>query len=219
MLDGMRARVVLGVSAVLFLGCDRRGYAPVPQVPGYAAYPGYSGSPSYPPAYQGAQAYPVQPSQVPSGTLGAAWSHDPRVAQVPGWGGPMPSRGATVVDPASGAPRQAGGELGARAADAAIARYGLPYCWGGTGPDCFDCSGLTSEAWRAAGLSIPRTSELQREKLAPVAMNELRPGDILWRPGHVGLYVGNGWAIHAPGTGKSIQYQPASKFDEARRPY
>lgn len=99
-----------------------------------------------------------------------------------------------------------------------MALHGRPYCWGGTGPDCYDCSGLTYTAWRAAGLTIPRTSELQHTKLRAVEMQYLAPGDILWRPGHVGLYVGNGWAIHAPGTGKPVQYQAAAKFAAAHRP-
>jgi hypothetical protein len=49
-------------------------------------------------------------------------------------------------------------------------------------------------------------------------MVTLVPGDILWRPGHVGIYVGDGWAIHAPGTGRRIAYQRAEKFREAHRP-
>lgn len=98
------------------------------------------------------------------------------------------------------------------------ARLGKPYCWGGTGPRCYDCSGLTYMAWKSVGKSIPRTSTAQHEGLARVSMDRLAAGDILWRPGHVGLYVGNGWAIHAPGRGKPVQFQPANKFRHAMRP-
>ena len=99
------------------------------------------------------------------------------------------------------------------------AQNGTPYCWGGTGPECFDCSGLTYMAWAAAGKAIPRTSDGQRQKLASIGWEHLQPGDILWRPGHVGLYVGNGWAMHAPGTGKHVRYQPANKYRAVLRPH
>ncbi|MSP23780.1 MAG: NlpC/P60 family protein [Myxococcales bacterium] len=128
------------------------------------------------------------------------------------WGAPSPHSGETRgPDPRSP-------HVAERAAAFAHAMQGKPYCWGGTGPDCFDCSGLTSTAWRVAGLPIPRTSDAQHERLASVGMHELAPGDVLWRPGHVGLYLGNGWAIHAPGRGKFVQYQAASSFRSAHRP-
>ena len=196
MVQVMRMRLVFGCSAALLVGCERRGYAPMPEVPSYGARPvGYDPS-----------------------TLGAAWDSDPRVSAVPGWESSSRAPSGPLLFPSDGGRSQVA-DRGAHAAHAAISLYGRPYCWGGTGPDCYDCSGLTFSAWHAVGLNIPRTSELQREKLPPVAMNDLRPGDILWRPGHVGMYVGNGWAIHAPGSGKPVQYQPAGKFDEARRPF
>ena len=108
--------------------------------------------------------------------------------------------------------------IGEQAVAFAQAQRGKPYCWGGAGPKCFDCSGLTYRAWRAVGQAIPRTSTAQHERLTRVSMMSVRPGDILWRPGHVGMYVGNGWAIHAPGTGKKIRYQAANKFKQAVRP-
>ncbi len=95
---------------------------------------------------------------------------------------------------------------------------GKPYCWGGKGPSCYDCSGLTYTAWRSAGVNIPRTSSAQHAKLPVVSMAQLQPGDILWRPGHVGIYIGNGWAIHAPQRGKPVQYQAAHKYRAAHRP-
>lgn len=112
-------------------------------------------------------------------------------------------------------PRPARGQV---AAAIAQSHLGKPYCWGGTGPTCYDCSGLTSTSWRQAGQAIPRTSTGQHDRLPMVAMSALQPGDIVWRPGHVGMYVGNGWAIHAPGRGKPIQYQAAHRFRSAHRP-
>ncbi|MEQ9318156.1 MAG: NlpC/P60 family protein [Polyangiaceae bacterium] len=109
--------------------------------------------------------------------------------------------------------------LGHEAAGAAQALEGRPYCWGGTGPDCYDCSGLASAAWARVGVVLPRTSDAMRQTLRRVHWHEVQPGDVLWRPGHVGLYVERGWAIHAPGEGKTVQYQPAQTYDVVLRPY
>jgi cell wall-associated NlpC family hydrolase len=110
----------------------------------------------------------------------------------------------------------------AGAGEAAVAyarsRMGAPYCWGGTGPGCYDCSGLTYAAWRWAGTRIPRTSSEQIAELRPVPLDRLEPGDVLWRPGHVAIYAGRGWAIHAPQTGDVVRWVPARDFERAARP-
>lgn len=101
----------------------------------------------------------------------------------------------------------------ARAIDAAQSRIGLPYVWGATGPDSFDCSGLTSWAYRQAGVAIPRTSRQQFAGLPRVPVDQLAPGDLVfWASGpavssihHVALYVGDGLMIQAPRTGDVVK--------------
>ena len=100
--------------------------------------------------------------------------------------------------PSSSTPPPASDERAALAAIAfAEAQVGRPYCWGGTGPRCFDCSGLVQAAWRSAGTKLPRTAEAQRDALVPVPLDSLEPGDILYWRGHVGLYVGGGQMVDA----------------------
>ncbi|HEX8792052.1 MAG TPA: C40 family peptidase [Polyangiaceae bacterium] len=79
----------------------------------------------------------------------------------------------------------------------ARAQVGRRYCWGGTGPSCFDCSGLVQRAWSTVGVRLPRTSGAMGEALPDVLVDDIRPGDILWYPGHVALYAGEGRAIEA----------------------
>ncbi|MGH3275795.1 MAG: NlpC/P60 family protein [Streptosporangiaceae bacterium] len=91
----------------------------------------------------------------------------------------------------------------------AYAQLGCPYVFGGTGPchSGFDCSGLTSQAWASAGISIGRTSYDQWDSLPHVSTAALEPGDILVFAGasHVGIYVGGGYLIDAPQTGSDVE--------------
>jgi cell wall-associated NlpC family hydrolase len=95
----------------------------------------------------------------------------------------------------------------------AIAQLGKPYVWGATGPDSFDCSGLTLRAYQAAGISIPRTSEAQWD-LPHVPVGQEQPGDLAFYhpspsgPGHVALVVdpARHLGVEAPHTGDVVKY-------------
>ena len=100
----------------------------------------------------------------------------------------------------------------------AQAQVGKQYCWGGSGPRCFDCSGLVQAAWRAAGVRLPRTTNAQGDALPTVAVGDARPGDLFWwRHGHVGIYAGNGWLIDAYHTGAGVVLRPAPLPDKILR--
>ena len=97
-------------------------------------------------------------------------------------------------------------ESGTLSADAIVAaaysQLGVPYVWGGTTPGVgLDCSGLTQYCYRQAGITIPRNSEDQAAFGRKVPVSEATPGDILWRPGHVGIYIGDDRYIHEPHSG------------------
>ncbi|MFB7656236.1 MULTISPECIES: NlpC/P60 family protein [unclassified Streptomyces] len=98
-------------------------------------------------------------------------------------------------------------ERGRKAVEYATAQIGKPYQWGAEGPTSYDCSGLTSQAWIAAGKTIPRTSQEQWKQLTRVDVEDMRPGDLIIYfddASHVGMYVGDGSVVHAPRPGRSI---------------
>lgn len=90
---------------------------------------------------------------------------------------------------------------GQKAASFAKKQIGDNYLWGGNGPNRWDCSGLTSGAWRSVGVSIPRTADQQWKKLPRVSMKNLKPGDLIAfgyssnYANHIGIYVGNGYLV------------------------
>lgn len=87
-------------------------------------------------------------------------------------------------------------------------RYvGVPYVYGGSSPSGFDCSGFTWYVYQQAGISIPRSSSEQRYAGTVVPRSQAQPGDIIWTPGHIGLYAGGNTQIDAPRPGKSIQFR------------
>ena len=137
--------------------------------------------------------------------------------------GPVATRGGSNdAGPTtfSGPLPPASGSAG-RAIAYAQAQLGKPYCYAGTGPGCFDCSGLTMEAWGAAGVGMDHFSGDQYASFPHVPMNALQPGDLVFTadPGqHVGLYVGGGEVIHAPHTGTVVSYIGVGYFSLAARP-
>lgn len=107
------------------------------------------------------------------------------------------------------APKGSGRAASAYAA--AQSKIGSPYVYGATGPNSFDCSGLTSWAYAQAGVSIPRTSQAQANAGTRIAsQSDLKVGDLVIFYGdqhHVGFYAGNGQVLHAPRTGTVVRYE------------
>ena len=91
----------------------------------------------------------------------------------------------------------------------AASKKGKPYRWGASGPNAFDCSGLTSYAYRKAGKSLPRTAHAQYRASKKISRSQARPGDLVFYGGarkhHVGIYAGNGKMWHAPNSGSSVK--------------
>ena len=140
---------------------------------------------------------PDEPDEAPEPAPAPASAPDPVPEPVPA---PVE---ATPPAPSGGA---------ASAIAFARAQLGEPYVWGAAGPDSWDCSRLTMQAWAAGGVSLPHYSVAQYDATTPISAAELRPGDLVFwgstsSPGsifHVALYAGDGMIIHAPRTGRPV---------------
>ena len=97
-----------------------------------------------------------------------------------------------------------GSPVGAAAVAAAKSQLGTPYVWGGAAPGGFDCSGLTSWAYKQAGLDIPRVAADQTVG-RQVSYDELQPGDLVLWSGHAAMYAGDGMMVEA---GDPVQMNP-----------
>jgi len=91
----------------------------------------------------------------------------------------------------------------------AMQMVGVPYRWGGSTPQGFDCSGLVQYAYSNAGLRLPRTAAAQMDASAPVTLENAQAGDLLFfrdgsRTSHVAIYLGDGRFVHAPSTGNQV---------------
>ncbi|WP_433511045.1 C40 family peptidase [Nonomuraea sp. CA-143628] len=137
----------------------------------------------------------------------------------------VPSQAAV----ASIAPVEARGVM-AYSASAAVQyatnQLGKPYCYPGTGPSCFDNSGLTLKAWAAGGVSLPRTEGAQYDSTKRVARSDLQPGDLVFfaDASYVGIYIGGNKLIDAGHTGTQVAVHSlsdpwcASNYTGAGRP-
>ncbi|WP_420033229.1 NlpC/P60 family protein [Streptomyces sp. cg28] len=106
----------------------------------------------------------------------------------------------------------AASKYGAAALSAAATQLGKPYVSGGTGPNSYDCSGLTQYAYNVAGVGITRTTYTQQNDGTKIGMSQLKPGDLVFfnNLAHVGLYAGNGQVLHAPHPGAVVRYESMS---------
>ncbi len=116
---------------------------------------------------------------------------------------------AACVAPVASGPPPPPNPHAALAVAYAEAQVGKPYCYAGTGPGCFDCSGLTMKAWAAGGLALPHFSGAQYQMFPKVPLSQLIPGDLVFPADpnqHVGIYVGNGRMVHATTPGDVVKY-------------
>ncbi|MGW1797101.1 NlpC/P60 family protein [Streptomyces sp. NPDC001984] len=100
-----------------------------------------------------------------------------------------------------------GGNAG-KAVAFAREQIGRPCLWGATGPDSYDYASLTQAAWKAAGVALPRSAQEQASAGMSVTLTDIQDGDLVFffdNDSHVGLYVGNGMMVHAPGPGSLIR--------------
>lgn len=102
---------------------------------------------------------------------------------------------------------------------AALSRLGKPYVWGATGPDRFDCSGLTQWAYARSGVQLSRTTYTQIHEGIPVPRSAIRPGDLVFpSTGHVQLAIGHNLVVEAPHAGAAVRISPLGGCIAIRRP-
>lgn len=127
-------------------------------------------------------------------------------------------------------PQEADGSVGAKrelAVSTAKQQLGKPYQYGAAGPGSYDCSGLTSYAWKAAGITLPRSSSAQYGGTTRITKAQLQPGDLIFYSAsgsassitHVAMFIGNGKLIQARKTGYPVEIQDVDWWSSNRVGY
>lgn len=92
----------------------------------------------------------------------------------------------------------------------ALDQVGKQYVWGAAGPNNYDCSGLILDAYRQVGISLPHNAAAQYNSTMRISRDELQPGDLVFYNSlsHVGMYIGNGYIVHAPNSRSVVKVVP-----------
>jgi cell wall-associated NlpC family hydrolase len=118
--------------------------------------------------------------------------------------------GGSLLVPGGAPEAHAAAAYASKALKVAASKKGSPYRYGATGPNRFDCSGLTLYAYKKAGKSLPRTAQAQYNRTRHVPASGRKAGDLVFfRSGgsvyHVGIYAGQGKIWHSPKTGSVVK--------------
>ena len=152
----------------------------------------------------------LQAPQAPAAAPLAIPLVSPATTSGPGNSGPGNSAPLSPVlspvPPSSGA--------ASTAVSVALAQVGKPYQWGAAGPDSFDCSGLVTYAYAAAGISLPHYTGAQWADTTQIPLADAQPGDLIFFNGlsHVGIYLGGGSMVDAPHTGAFVRVESIFGF-------
>jgi peptidoglycan DL-endopeptidase CwlO len=147
-----------------------------------------------------------RPAPIATTTAASPVTEPPRVptSAAPQANTTVPPTQTQAAPPASG--------KGAIAVAEARKQLGKPYVYGGSGPDSFDCSGLTAWAWKAAGVRLSHSAYTQYFETTRVPVDQVQPGDLLFfgKDGvesihHNAIYIGGGDMIEASQTGVPIR--------------
>ncbi|WP_405725639.1 NlpC/P60 family protein [Streptomyces sp. NBC_00028] len=168
-------------------------FEPAPSVPAYTAPPAY-------PTPEVATLAPAPTAPAPAVTFAPTPLETPAV--------PAPVAPAAYDRPAPPPVDIVRSTKAERVIDFARAQIGRPCVWGAAGPGSFDAPGLSQAAWKVAGVTLPRTVQAQAGAGMPVALADVRAGDLVFFHddlSHVGIWTGNGMMIHAPGPGTPVR--------------
>ena len=125
------------------------------------------------------------------------------------------ARSAPAPAPAAPTTSSSGSGRGSSAVAFAHAQVGKAYVFGASGPDAYDCSGLTSSAWAAGGVSLPHSAAAQYGVTSRVSASALQPGDLVFfysGISHVGIYVGGGMMVHASNPSTGVLVEPLAGY-------